>query len=380
MIGTEGQYVFTYKLENAKDFITENSFRSFVLSREAGGGLPTFYMTFETNQIQILRYLNEGNLLTVSLGITQKNAKETKLRLLGEPEISRLGNDKYLIKVSGIYAADNYFTGKSFISDKESGIAVLNKRAELRGFSLNKDNLKTSLDSQCWVQLLLTDRRYFTHLLLHSDLPNDSFPVMAITSKGELRVFDFVKHVKKGYRYRLTQSVSKSNDIVYSSDIVFPKDKSNILNFWLGYLSDKPVLDLVEGGYITYTEDVKNLLSINKDLPRLISEEKRTEELGTIDDFVHKNYWRAYQRNLKSLVLFSRHKLGVNISKIYRDIEPLDIMQFIDSDIGNSESSNPYLSGNYITTKVVESIVDRQYGMYLEMTREGMNEHKGNLK
>lgn len=378
MFGAEGQYVFDVELEGVKNLVKRSEFIDFTLSRECGGGLPSFSMNFQSDNLSVLRYLNEGNKLKTSCGQSKKTMKTTNFRLLGDPDLTKVGRNKYNIYINGLLDLPNYFKPVSFISDKKSGLEVLQERAKSRGLTLDKNNILKSDDSQIWIQMLSSDRRFFTHLLSHSYL-NKSFPTLAITSTGELRVYDFVEHLKRGVKHRFTSKLEKANDIIINSDFVFLKEKSAILNYWLGYLSDKPVLDLVNSEELLYSEDVKNFLSTNTKLPRFIQEEKRRESLGYTNDFLHKDFWRAYQKNIKNSVLYSRNKIGFTISKTFRNIEPLDFSQLLDPDTRNEQILNSYLSGNYVITKVVDNIQNNQFFQYVEMSRESINELKGDL-
>lgn len=376
ILEVKDQYYFNIKLGSSEGFLRESELEEFVYSREAGGGLPQFLLKFNTNQVAIFKYLNEGNTIEIDFGKSKKDSKIRKLCIAGDPEVIKVGNDSYSIAVVGFLDVPNYFAINSKITAKGNAASTLKKEAESLGFLWDSNNISTSNDEQNWIKFNTSNRRFFSDLVFHTWL-DKSFPVWAIDGTGTLRYYDFDKLLSKNAKWNFTKRVQKSSDIVFGSDFVFLNEKSAITNFWYGYLSDQPVLDLVEGSTSINQEDVKSLLAFSDKLVRKASEEVRLEPLRTQTDYQHKNYWRAFQKNLKSNLLYSKHRIGLGFSNMFRPIEPLDLVTFQELELGNDNLTNTILSGNYICTKVVETIANRQYHTYVELARESVNNPKG---
>ena len=188
-----------------------------------------------------------------------------------------------------------------------------------------------------------------------------------------------IKNVLNSIFDGILGSQNKENDIIYEGDPDYLTDRTSFINDWIGHKSEMPYSDLINGTDEKTNEDIKNLMSINEKLPRSIEEEIRKEEYGYINDSVHANYWRAYMRNLKYTALFSRNRIGVSFSKVFKIIEPLDVVYYEDPDTIKKSLSNKYTSGTYLVTRNVVTVENRNIRNYSELSRESMNYLEGDL-
>lgn len=378
MIQSKGQYACTFELGNLKNFIEERNFNQLILSSDAGGNLPSFKLSFSTNRSSIFSFLNEGNLLKIGLGTDVKNIRNNVYKIYGQPEIKKIGTDVYMISLSGLLNAPNYFGNFSHITEKISAVEAAQEMMKRRGFLLDKNNVAKSKDEQRWIQFGCSDRRFLNYLLIHADM-GLSAPLFSITKENVFRVYDLDTVLKQNkYKYRFTQFSQKNNDIVFE-DAEYLNDRTSIINSWIGYDTEEPEFNLISGQHEKYLSELKNILSINKYLGRAKNEEKRLEEISFMNDNVHSNFNKSRLRNLRKLISLSNLRLGISFDKIFRPIEPLDIVIYEDPETGNKGFNNKFVSGMYIVTKNVLTFENRDIRSYNEITRESFNYMKGEI-
>ncbi len=378
MIQSKGQYACTFELGNLKNFIEERNFNQLILSSDAGGNLPSFKLSFSTNRSSIFSFLNEGNLLKIGLGTDIKNIKNNIYKIYGQPEIKKIGTDVYMISLSGLLNAPNYFGNFSHITEKVSAVEAAQEMMKRRGFLLDKNNVAKSKDEQRWIQFGCSDRRFLNYLLIHADT-GLSAPLFSITKENVFRLYDLDTVLKQNkYKYRFTQFSQKNNDIVFE-DAEYLNDRTSIINSWIGYDTEEPEFNLISGQHEKYLSELKNILSINKYLGRAKNEEKRLEEISFMNDNVHSNFNKSRLRNLRKLIALSNLRLGISFDKIFRPIEPLDIVIYEDPETGNKGFNNKFVSGMYIVTKNVLTFENRNIRSYNEIARESFNYMKGEI-
>lgn len=380
MIEIKGSYIFDLVIGNKTDFVTNENFKAFIITCELGLILPRFTCKFNLDKKQILKVLNEGNDIIITYGKSIKSAKKLKGRMLGSPQIEKSGNNNYDVIFSGLLDLPNFLNNRSFISDKVSAAEVLNERAKFLGLNLHPDNIKTSLDSQNWIQFGNSDRSFMLDTMLHMDLNNKSFPVIGITDDNTFRLFNVKKQIENNPKWNLVvKATNNYQDINYLGNATFLNENTSLINMGLGYNSNLPLFNLETGENTVVNETINNLLSINKKLPLYIKEEQRLDEQTAISTYVHKNYWKCYQYNLRSSFLYSKVQLLVKVVNQLKPIYPGDIVYFQDLELLNDILSDTTLSGNYIVNKTTLALEGNQTKLAIELSRENYNNAQGNF-
>lgn len=378
MLKVEGNYAFSFSIANKKDFLTDQTLIDFTLETFSGFNLPTYSLEFLTVNQDIISHLNEGNTITVSLGKSETNTKNIVLRPVGDPKIVNISADTYKVTSYGFLNVPNYLNNYSRIYPNMSAAEVINFRAKELGLLLNKNNLKESKDKQNWINFGESDRRFFAKTLMKMDL-KDSFPVSAITSAGELRLFDFVEYFKKEKKYYIFSQQNKKNAIQYT-DLETISEDSELINYWIGYLSKSNDYDLITGLYKKYTTDAKNILASTNKLVRSALEEIRLDKMQISNENIHKNYHRSHQNNLRNSAIFSRSRIGLSVENSFMNIEPLDLAYVELYSNTDTEILDSLMSGNYVVSKVCSNLSQRKVKTFVELCRESMNKNIGNIK
>jgi hypothetical protein len=371
MIGVDGQYILSFTVGKEKDFIAPDELLIFSLIEEAGNALPTFQLSFLTVKDSILYSLNEQNSLNVSYGKTTQNTVTSRL-VVTKLESNRVGENRRQITVIGLYAALGYLgTSKQFISDKKSGVAVM--KDIVSPYFVPDFNIDSSTDTQNWIQYNISDRKFVNDLWLHADL-GDSFPTIGISSDVRFILKDVLKDINKDYKWRFTtRNEDAKRDILYDTDPAFSLD-TGLINNWVGYSREKLVYNMEEGSSAFVKEEVEPTLSLANKLVKTADVEKRFASVGVINENVHENYWKSYQKNLASLAQFSSMKLTLSFRDKFVPIRILDLCMYMEEEIeGNADQASEYHSGLYFVTKVSRTIANSTFVTLVQICREAPN-------
>lgn len=376
MIGVEGAYIYSFKIGGLDDFITESELASFTLIEEAGGVLPTFEMEFSGNVEEAIALLNETNRFEVSFGSKPDDMVSAPLSIQTK-KITRMGATKRGFYLNGLYAASGYLQdSKVSISAKKSAIEVMLEKARSSGFSIHKDNLKKSLDSQVWIQPNISDRKFMTEdLWLHSDL-GTGIPALGITSQGEFIIKDVKADGAKEPKWKFTYNATKTNEITYDGDYV-TLDNTGFINSWMGYGRQKIIYDLEEGTETTILTKPTPVASMTSKLAKSAEVSKKFSRPAMITDDMHPNYWASHNYNLTNLASLSSTKIILSFQGSYIPIKILDQVFFADDDVsqGGAVASN-FNAGRYFVTKVARTLGNRQIATIVELCRESFNDIK----
>jgi hypothetical protein len=371
-------YQVQFKIGDQTDFINEGELIDFTYIAEAGNVLPHFDLEFLTRDYNILKYLHEGNLLSVSFGRNDSEILTVNLRIQGQPDVQRAGAKKYHVSCNGVYDALDFLKPRYNILPNTAKSVI--QESVRTYFDTFDSNFPNSVDDMVWIQPSISTRRFTFETWMHMNLPG-SFPVVAITSKGQYRLYDFRKLVsQKNHKWEFIPGNSNDDNLIgYNEDWCTVSNNTNLINLFAGYDREKVVYDLRTGEDVSVEETIESLIALKTNLTRRAETERRFSEIGVINDNVHPNYWQAAERNLQGLSVYSFLRIALNYSTLYFDTEPLDLVMFREPDPFNSQQASEYLSGRYVITKVVRQIQQRQLSTQLEMCRESMNSLVGDL-
>ena len=374
MIGVSGQYVLNFSLADQTDFIQEADLIAFTLIEDAGNSLPTYSLSFETTNEDILHYMNERNTLFVSYGRDNNSLITTKLAI-GTVQISRNGNDKRQISIAGTYSALPYQgDSKISISSNKSGIAVI-KDVVSPYFKKIDSNISKSNDSQRWIQYNITDRKFVFDIWPHCHIPN-SFISMGITSSGTCVLKDIKKSFNDNPKWKLCILPSNKKDDILTDGNAHVSFSSGLVNTWLGYDREDLTYTLEDDVGKFHLEQAGVGLANTKNVSKDPNITKRFNTTNIINDNVHAEYWSAYKRNLSYLAQYSSLKLGVTFSNTFYPIQLLDLVMYSEDALGASNQSASYHTGLYLVSKVSRTVANRNIRTLVHLVRESPNQVK----
>lgn len=375
-IGIDGQYAFMFSLPGKKDFLDIEQIEEFTIIEEAGNVLPTFELVFYTDDEDLLKLMNEGNDLLVSMGLDLNFGTDAKLILM-KVEVTKISRSIRRIYINGVYSALKYLQSPvKKISDKKSGIEVITDVTKPY-FKQDMDPT-TSKDSQYWIQGNVSDKKFVNDVWLHSDI-TDSYPLVGISMDGTFILRDAKGLIDTDYKWKFTPIVeNESKDIIYQGDPVFISN-TGFINSLFGYGREKVIYDLEIGTESFELQDMAVLLS-KSGAVRRAEIEKTAGMSSVVNENVHSNYWTSYLKNITSLAVLSSTRLFISYSNVWRDTKILDLVMFTDVALTNADKASEYQSGLYVVSKVSRTLSKSMLSVSLILAREAMFESEGSIR
>lgn len=377
MIGVEGQYRASFSLRELKDFLIEEQLILFKAVEEVGNVLPVYELIIEIMDELVLKYLNEGNVITVALGKTKDDMEETYL-IPTKVTPNKIGEHKYQIRIVGIFHKMNYLTDRKVsITDKLKSTDAIKK--VVSPYFEFETNVSAS-DTMNWIQPNTTDKAFVSHIWKHSYIPG-SFPAIAITIKGIFRYLDLKKVMQDPYKFRFVDKKEKENDILFEAGYSV-NNASTFLNQIAGYGKKQLVANLEDG---TFT-----LLQQNPAKPSLALSDKiqATSDIAPrydahtyqSADNVHPFFWKAKLQNAINLFTMTSVKVSLFFHNQFHKVKPLDLVYFKEEEpLSQKTTSSETLTGLYFITKTSRIIENKTYKTYVEIVRETPNSIRGKL-
>jgi hypothetical protein len=376
-IGVDGQFLLQVTIGGNIDFLGREDFYGLTIVEEAGNVLPTFSLTFKSDNEKLIQSMNEGNQLELKFGKTFDSLKDiqlttTKLKLMKE------GAEFRIYEATGFCAEVDYVTEHELaVVSQKSGIEAVIETAG-NFFAQVNANIQKSNGKQSWIRHNISGKAFVNKCAMHSDL-GTSFPMIAITAENEFILKDFETATAGGgldYDWRFTKNlIDPARDILFDSDYLHTS-KAGFVNSWIGYGRETIAYDVVSGESQIVFEQPETVLALAKELDKATSITERYGGTQILSDNVHENYWNAYNHNLIQLANLSKIDCLLSFTDEYYEIKPLDLIMFNDKATEETSAAGEYTSGLYLCSKVVRKIESDRLLTTVMLNREAFNSVK----
>lgn len=394
------------------DFIDNDCFDFLVLDEEAGLRLPLVKIGFRLYNYDILKYLNQGNILRIFItsfvmnsdGSTEEEVGVSSDFILLKPKVLTESNMK-IVTLVGIYDAvgfvdDRFSRTFKKMTSKDAFFWVASQYFDT-DFDFDKEPYPS--DEQNWIQSNQSDKDFMKHLFIYSNYEG-SFPITGITINGKFRYRDFKNYVTQNipkYNFIFSETEvneetmgdpnpkNKPNEIIHNGDIV---DISNagMLNLWRGAGSIVPVLDMDSGGPpVLYESSVDmGLLTGNATGNRNIRATPAYLDTEYDNDNTYDGFPESKSRNVSGAVVYSSQVLSFTFRWKLHPLQVLDFVTLEESDSpwsadGRNDPKNALASvtssGKYVISRVTRKIT-KKILTRIEVCRESPMEQYGALK
>lgn len=376
MIGIEGQFVLFVDIGDIQDAVRPEDLEMLQLTETAGLGLPTFILRFATNDEQVTAHLNEIANIHLAFGRTAADLKECNFYAT-QIHVSKEGDTRRHVEMQGLFNKPDYLSSNVVgITKKESAIAALTDLAERNDFELPEDNIKESRDEQYWIQPNIPDKRFGTHLWLHANLGDGTFPLVGISVLNEqFRILDAKEKITGEPDWEFDWDPNGAaaggggTKIAYNGHYTV-RNCTGFVNAWVGYKREYVQFQGEEGTTEKFGFEVKPLLSLTKQMPT-IGVETRLGDEQVVNENVDPEYNLTFQRNLAYLAQFSCFGTDVQFQNTFHPVRVCDLVYFRDDSTEDPKrTATEYSSGLFLISQVAHVFTSRRYSCTVKITRE----------
>jgi hypothetical protein len=376
-IKVQGQYYIQLNIEGKEDFININDLSRLILEEQAGNLLPVFEMDFETLDLSVLPYLNEGSNIKLIYGVDD-DLREANL-IIQTAEISHDTFPYASVLIGGICTSIAYSDNQAIRVIAGTSIDAI-KQVTGGLLKWHKNNLSASNDSMNWRQSGDRHRTFVTDIWLNSYIANDTI-LCSITIDGQFKYNSIRNILKGGYRYKLinTNITDTKKDVQYYGH--FNTQKSGIINKAYGKLRAQKIVNIETGATVDTTPTLLKPIALTKYKLGNTTVNTGIKHSCVTNSNTHANYNSAYLSNVTNISVMMRSTESIIIPNKLLDISTLDAV-YLDLDSleeSNTAPSAEHGSGLYLVSEIRYIFMNNIFSTELTLVRESNNSIKGSL-
>lgn len=342
MINLAEQFTATFKLGECEDFIDPTNLQYFYLFTEAGNIRPIVHIGFTVEDPNIVKFINAGNILTITFGKDNLQTNPIEFELFGD-NTNVLKSVGYTVNLKGAFYAPNFTSlTKCKIFSKLSSLDVVKEIAEKSAKLDFKTNIAKTNDIQTWYQNGETDWNFITDPWLHSFINEDTFVAFG---------FDCFNM----YFYDINQKVRGDNDWIFTTNGL----GGNIINYNhyitknnYGTLMELAGKNLINSTFNIDTGEIKNdtyklknFTVISSDKLNINANNCESYNYNFINNDCHSNYIKAYNQNLRNNIMYSTFNIFLSTAGNYYPFKLFDTCTIISPDMDTRVEGKSFITG-----------------------------------
>ena len=374
MITLGNELVLQLSIGPHTDFIDMEDFKGFRIALNAGGIRPIIDLTFQVNDLDVIPYLNTGNIISLMHGIKEPTSDVMQFEIFGDNKTKDYRAGATINLSGGMY--NRGFTSKiKSRTYKCKSFQALQSIANQNGLKFNTNVTRTN-DNQSWYQSGMTDWEMVGYIATRAYKDASTFFAYGFDNNN-LYFYDVKELMKQGPKWFLsvTNTGNKENSKVVNIGSYQTDDSHAGIN---AELAGKNVTNV---GYNLDTGEISSPTYSLKSFSTLYTNNINVNSTGcqnynymitTGDE--HAFCMQAINQNKRNNILFSSYTCYVPIPHEYRDFKLFDCVQLIPNE------TDAEAEGLYIITGIAKEFKDNMYWTVLTLNRESGNGIKGNLE
>ena len=326
--------------------------------------LPSFYVTFKDISGRALEdIIGDGSEISVSMGVDD-NLYNGKFRAMGMPNIA-LGGSYNMISLKAAFDRIGWMKKIVDRNYKGNSSDVISKIAKEAGLTAD---VHTTNDMMNWLPNRTTLVQYARHVAERSFSSETSAMLLATTDTGKVRFRDLDSIIGESSKLLFSDFDSKAIPILNYS--VTPK--SEVANAAQGYGSTS--IGMNEDGSIFEGNKIQmTMMSAANSISSIFQEAigatgSRVNFMPPLSGNTHENWYKALHQNsrIKSSYAF-------DVQMITNRVTGLELLDTVDVDPKNYATGGvaKSLSGKYIVTAIVKTIMKNRYFEKIVVTSQG---------
>ncbi len=357
----------------------EDSFVDLNFIESAGTNIPTAALAFKTSNEKILRRINEGNKIKLSVGPNQNDLEDLFL-ILQKPILNRYGSETWFITGEAVKASLPMWAKSNVeISEKLSAVERMQEIVTRTDTIDEWGSPEKSQDQQHWIQYGCPDKKHLDDIWLHADLGETSFPLVANTWAG-FRFYDAYTHFHTMPKWTLASQNDEGDPKVITIDEEFGvEQRAGFMNSIGARGIEQNQYNLNTGELDLITSDPQVLLAVTEKANISDEFQKIRNPNQILSRNTHPKYWQSFIHNFTQLTLYSSCKVQIVWKGLYYPIRPLDLVFLKERDINPKSTQQSALihSGLYIVSKVARRATANSFATKVHLVRESFNENFG---
>jgi hypothetical protein len=325
MIKLDNQFVYSFQLGEVRDFINVYNLKDFKLFEQAGNCRPIVHLSFQLDNPDLVKYLNAGNILIISFGVSETEMVALQFELYGDNvDINRNLGYETTIRAAMHLPKFTNLVGSSFYPGMSS-IDLIQKIAEENKLNLIT-NVSKTVDKQDWCREGQTLWEFMRDVWLGSYINDDTFMSYAIDSNN-IYFYDMKKLSQETAKWLFSTDQITSNNTVNIAGIT-TKNNYGALAELVGKNLINRVYNIDTGEYSDVTYNLKSFTTIDTNKVNINSTNCKDYNYAVISNDVHPNYVKAWNQNLRNNLMYSSFTILTTTAGFFRKFRLLDTVRF----------------------------------------------------
>ena len=369
MITIKNQFTCRITAGEFKDFVLTEDVISLTYMLSAGLAVPYFDMTFILRNQEVLKYLNEGNIINVSMGKDELDMCGMQFRLISDitTENYTLGSN---VTIKGVLHRPKFITLAKNAKFDDQSINIIKSIAS-KHFSV-VSNIGRTNDKQEWTQTGISDRQMIRDVWLHSFIDNQSVIACAFEN-DTFRIKNLKTSITSEAPWRFSANkapISQGSKIVHFGQF-WTTNNYGAINECIGRKLENIFLDVDTGEIEKPESHLKNLTVVGSNKLNVTTTDVKEYKYGYKNSEVNTNYLLAEQHNMRNLMMFGSFKIFIPTAGVFSQFHLLDLAYLEQDSVGER------CAGYCFIERILYRIEDRRLMTNITLCKEAPNEIRG---
>ena len=371
MIKIAEQLCCTFTLGDVADFIGPNNIQYFRLYETAGGVRPILELSFILEDEKLIKYINQGNILKVTFGISELD-KDTIEFELYEDNTNKQFSLGYNITLKASFYRPKFSSMVKCNTYTGTSKDVISQICSDNGFNL-VTNIDKTVDNMSWYQIGETTWSFCKDVWLHSYINDKTFIAFAFDAYN-MYFYDVRKLVLEEPKWYFTSKyVANKNTNVVNFGSYFVSNEYGATNCLVGKNIINKTFNVDSGVLNDTTYNLKNFTGIDTNSINLNAANCVDYQYSFINDDFHTNYEKAYNQNLRNNILFNTFCIYLTTAGQFKKFKLFDTVQF---DISPKDER---MNGIAFITGIVYEFENNVLNINLVLNKETPSGIKGDM-
>lgn len=360
MITIENAYSLSIYIKGTTyDIITQNGFKFINMIEQAGTELPTCTFSFVTTADDIVRYMNEKNILTIAMGRDPTKLFKSDW-IIFEVVSKPISLDLTQLTVVLIKDVSIQWQEKDLnISDEMSSLDRL-KELIKPTYKIDCDVQDEPDDKMYWIQQNTTLKKHIEDVWCHSDTKKSNDLLLLAPTLDTFKIRSFYKLASTNAKWKFKSNGEEGGNTYIFHKVSYINNQGDTNPIGARGIVMSQV-ELLNGEIQDIQAEPYCFLGIKEDILNDDIEPIRYPQ-QVLSRNQHPNYWQAYIRNTTNLLYNGSFVARCTFKSGLHEFELLDTVEFTQYEMRTGgDRLSEYYSNVGIITKISRYIAEESY-------------------